>query len=68
MLAKNVIKRRIEKMALDYLKELEIKELESVEVTGIIDVIDFYYEDNTEEFMGEIERISGNSRMFGKKD
>ena len=53
MLAKNVFKRRIEKMALDYLKELEIKELESVEVTGIIDEIDLYYEDDTKEFMSE---------------
>lgn len=53
MLAKNVIKRRIEKMALDYLKELQIEELESVEVTGIIDEIDLYYEDDTKEFMSE---------------
>lgn len=53
MLIKNVFKRRIEKMALDYLKELQIEELESVEVTGIIDEIDLYYEDDTKEFMSE---------------
>ena len=40
-------------MALDYLKELQIEELESVEVTGIIDEINLYYEDDTKEFMSE---------------